>query len=171
LRQWFQAAGSLPGAIRLPSAAVNEMPAIYENLGVRFLYPENWSVQDEEYDDWPRSVTLQSPQTGFWTLHVYPAQHDVKAVVKELIGAIQTEFTDIEVLPTKETFGQTATTGVDLAFFYLDLLVEAKIRCLRTPSSTLIWLYQAESREFETLEAVFQAIAVSMLQTQVPLAK
>jgi hypothetical protein len=147
------------------------MPAIYENLGVRFLYPENWSITDEEDDAWPRTVTLQSPQTGFWSLHVYPAAHDVKAVVKELIGAIQAEFSDIEVLPTKETFGEIATTGVDLAFFYLDLLVEAKIRCLRTPSATLIWLYQAESQEFESIEPVFQAIAISMLQTQVPLIK
>ena len=77
-------------------------------------------------------------------------------------------FTNIEVLPAKEKFGETPTTGVDLAFFYLDLLVEAKIRCLRTPSATLVWLYQAESREFESMEAVFQAITVSMLQTQVP---
>ena len=140
-------------------------------MGVRFLYPENWSITDEADDDWPRTVTLQSPETGFWSLHLYPPAHDVKAVFKELIGAIQAEFSDIEVLPTKETFGETATTGVDLAFFYLDLLVEAKIRCLRTPSATLIWLYQAESREFETIEPVFQAIAISMLQTQVPLVK
>jgi hypothetical protein len=145
------------------------MPAVYENLGVRFLYPENWSITDEQDGDWPQSVTLQSQDTGFWSLHVYPPGEDLKPIVKELIAAIQEEFRDIEVLPAKETFGETPTTGVDLAFFYLDLLVEAKIRCLRTPSATLVWLYQAESREFEAIEAVFQAIAVSMLQTQVPL--
>jgi hypothetical protein len=143
------------------------MPAVYENFGVRFLYPENWSITDELDEDWPRSVTVQSPETGFWSLHVYPPDQEIRPVVKELIAAIQTEFTDIEVLPTKETIGQTPTSGVDLAFFYLDLLVEAKIRCLRTPSSTLIWLYQAESREFESVEPVFQAMAVSLLQTQV----
>jgi hypothetical protein len=147
------------------------MPAVYENLGVRFLYPENWSINDEQDDGWPRSVTLQSQETGFWSLHVYPPNHELKPIVKELIAAIQSEFDDIEVLPAKETFGDTPTTGVDLAFFYLDLLVEAKIRCLRTPSATLVWLYQAESNEFEAIEAVFQAIAVSMLQTQVPLSK
>jgi hypothetical protein len=144
------------------------MPAVYENLGVRFLYPENWSITDENDEDWPRTVTLQSPETGFWSLHVYPPAHEFKPIVKELVAAIQSEFSDIEVLPAKETFGETPTTGVDLAFFYLDLLVEAKIRCLRTPSATLVWLYQAESREFEAIEAVFQAIAVSMLQTLVP---
>lgn len=143
------------------------MPAIYENIGVRFLYPENWSIIDEDDDGWPRTVTVQSPQTGFWTLHVYPPDQEVRPVVKELIEAMQAEFSDIEVIPAKETFGETETKGVDLAFFYLDLLVEAKIRALRTPSATLIWHYQAESREFESMEAVFQAIAVSMLQTQV----
>jgi hypothetical protein len=143
------------------------MPAVYEKLGVRFLYPENWAISDEQDEDWPRTVTLQSQDTGFWSLHVYPPDQEVKPIVKQLIAAIQEEFTDIEVLPAKETFGQTPTKGVDLAFFYLDLLVEAKIRCLSTPSSTLVWLYQAESREFEAIEPVFQAIAVSMLQTQV----
>lgn len=147
------------------------MPAIYENFGVRFLYPENWSIIDVEDDGWPQTVTVQSPQTSFWSLHVYPPDSELKPIVTELIAAIQEEFRDIEVLPAKETFAETPTTGVDLAFFYLDLLVEAKIRCLRTPSSTLVWLYQAESREFETSEAVFQAITISMLQTQVALPK
>jgi hypothetical protein len=144
------------------------MPAVYQKLGVNLLYPENWSITDEDDEDWPRTVTLQSQETGFWSLHVYPPRHNVQDVINELIAAIGTEFSDIEVLPAEETFGDTDTTGVDLAFFYLDLLVEAKIRCLHTPSATLVWLYQAESREFEQMEPVFQAIAVSMLRTHVP---
>jgi hypothetical protein len=144
------------------------MPAVYQKLGVKLLYPENWSITDEEDEEWPRTVTLQSEDTGFWSLHVYPPGHDTADVINELIAAIGTEFTDIEVLPAEETFDDTDTTGVDLAFFYLDLLVEAKIRCLATPSATLVWLYQAESREFEQMEPVFRAIAVSMLRTHVP---
>lgn len=144
------------------------MPAVYQKLGVKLLYPENWSITDEDDEGWPRTVTLQSEDTGFWSLHVYPPDHNFQEVIEELIAAIRTEFTDIEVLPAQETFGDTDTTGVDLAFFYLDLLVEAKIRCLATPSATLVWLYQAESREFEQMEPVFQAIAVSMLRTHVP---
>src|ERR1044072_8087169 len=71
------------------------MPAIYENFGVRFLYPENWSVIDEEDDGWPQTVTVQSPQTSFWSLHVYPPNSELKPIVKELIAAIQEEFRDI----------------------------------------------------------------------------
>jgi hypothetical protein len=144
------------------------MPAVYQKLGVKLLYPENWSITDEDDEDWPRTVTLQSEETGFWSLHVYPPGHNIQEVIDELVAAIRAEFLDIEVLPAQETVGDTDTTGVDLAFFYLDLLVEAKIRCLTTPSATLIWLYQAESREFEQMEPVFQAIAVSMLRTHVP---
>ena len=55
---------------------------------------------------------------------VIPRWYRYETVIEELIAAIQEEFTDIEVLPAKETFGETPTTGVDLAFFYLDLLVE-----------------------------------------------
>jgi hypothetical protein len=143
------------------------MPAVFDRFGVRFLYPENWSLNDLELDEWPRSVTLQSPQSSFWSLHVYPPGHEPGGVVDELVDSIRDEFHDLEVLPAEETFGDTDAAGVDVAFFYLDLLVEAKIRHVRTPSATLVWHYQAESREFEEMEPVFQAIAVSMLKTQV----
>ncbi len=143
------------------------MPAVYQNLGVRFLYPENWSLQDEEPDDWPRTVTLQSQQTSFWSLYVYPAGHNARAAVTEVIDSIREVYEDLEVLPAKETIGDAETKGVDIAFFYLDLLVEAKIRTLQTPSALLLWHYQAESREFDQVEPVFQAIATSLLAGQV----
>jgi hypothetical protein len=143
------------------------MPAVYHHLGVRFLYPENWQVQDEEPDEWPRTVTLQSEQTSFWSLYVYPPDHDARAAVTDVIGTIRELYEDLEVLPSKEMYGDVETKGVDIAFFYLDLLVEAKIRCVKTPSALLLWHYQAESKEFDAMEAVFQAIVTSLLATHV----
>jgi hypothetical protein len=143
------------------------MPAVYQHFGVRFLYPENWSLLDEETDEWPRTVTLQSEQTGFWTLQAYPAGFDARQAVLAVVNSIREVYPDLEVLPAKETVGDSETKGVDIAFFYLDLLVEARIRTVKTPSALLLWHYQAESREFETLEAVFRAIATSMLQSHV----
>src|SRR5690348_12517864 len=110
------------------------MPAVYESFGVRFLYPENWSISEEEIEEWPRTVTLQSPETSFWTLLVYPPDQVPRKIVEELIGSIREIYEDLEVLPTKESIGDTLLKGVDIAFFYLDLLVEAKIRCVKTPS-------------------------------------
>jgi hypothetical protein len=143
------------------------MPAVYHQLGVHFLYPENWSVQDEETDGWPRTVTLQSEQTSFWSLYVYPPDHDARAAVTEVINSIREVYEDLEVLPAKETICDCETKGVDIAFFYLDLLVEARIRCLKTPGALLLWHCQAESREFDAMLPVFQAIATSLLASQV----
>lgn len=147
------------------------MPAVYEHQGIRFLYPENWSLMDEDYDGWPHSVTVQSPQTSFWSLHVYPPGQDLKPLVKEVIESIQASFPDqeLEVLPVNDEVGETKTKGVDVTFFYLDLLVEARIRTLKTPSATLIWHYQAESHELEVMEPVFLAITTSLLQNQAPI--
>ena len=63
------------------------MPAVYQKLGVKLLYPENWSITDEDDEDWPRTVTLQSRETGFWSLHVYPPGHDIQQVIDELVAA------------------------------------------------------------------------------------
>ncbi len=143
------------------------MPAVFQQFGVRFLYPENWVVQDEESDQWPRTVTLQSEQTSFWSLYLYPPDHDARAAVTEVINSIRESYESLEVLPAKETVGDLETKGVDIAFFYLDLLVEARIRCLKTPSALVLWHAQAESREFDRMAPVFQAMATSLLASQV----
>jgi hypothetical protein len=145
------------------------MPAVYQNHGIRFLYPENWSITDEQPDDWPRSVTIQSEHTGFLSLHAYPARQDTAPLIDEVIDSIREIYPELEVLEAREQIGDINTWGVDICFFYLDLLVEAKIRSLRTPTFTLIWHYQAESREFEELQPVFDAVVASLLETQVPL--
>ena len=140
------------------------MPAVYQQFDVRFLYPENWSVMDEEADEWPRTVTLQSPNTGFWTLQVFPPHQNARQAVLAVVQSIREVYPDLEVLPATESIGDVQTKGVDIAFFYLDLLVEARIRCMQTPAALFLWHCQAESREFETIEPVFRAIATSLLQ-------
>ena len=71
------------------------MPAVYDNLGVRFLYPENWSIIDEDDEGWPRTVTVQSKETGFWTLHGYPPLQEVQPAIDELVAAIKGEFGEV----------------------------------------------------------------------------
>ncbi len=147
------------------------MPALYTQSGIRFLYPENWSLVDEEIEAWPRGVTVQSEETSFFTLHVYPAGHDIGEIIDTVIATIREEYPELEILEAKESVGDLWAQGVDICFFFLDLLVEAKIRAVQTPTYTLVWHYQAESREFEKMEPVFQAIAISLMQTQVAVAR
>ncbi|MCE9528595.1 MAG: hypothetical protein K8R36_21330 [Planctomycetales bacterium] len=88
-------------------------------------------------------------------------------IIDTVIETIREEYPELEILEAKEKVGDVPAQGVDICFFFLDLLVEAKIRAVQTPTYTLVWHYQAESREFEKMELVFQAIATSLMQTQV----
>jgi hypothetical protein len=92
-------------------------------------------------------------------------------VIDTVIDTIREVYPDLEILEGKEKLGDVQASGVDICFFFLDLLVEAKIRAIQTPTYTLVWHYQAETREFEKMEPVFQAIATSLLQTLVPVSK
>jgi hypothetical protein len=144
------------------------MPAIYEEFGVKFLYPENWQIIDEETYEWPRTVSLELPGGGTWSLHVYPPQSDEDALMQEVIDSLKSEYgDDIEVLSAEDKIDDAIAYGYDLNFFYLDLLVAAKIRSVQTPSGTLIWMAQAEDRDFEANLPVFSAVAHSLMQTQV----
>ena len=138
------------------------MPALYEHQGVRFYYPENWSLVDEELEAWPRSVTVQSAETSFFSLHVYPAGEEMGPIIDTVIDTIREVYPELEILEAKENVGDVRAQGVDICFFFLDLLVEAKIRAVQTPTYTLVWHYQAESREFDQHELVFRAITTSL---------
>jgi len=140
------------------------MPALYQNDEVTFYYPENWSLVDEEISAWPHSITVQSEETSFFSLHVYPAKQELGQIIDTVIETIREEYPELEILEAKEKVGDVKTQGVNICFFFLDLLVEAKIRAVQTPTCTLVWHYQAESREFEKMEPVFLAIATSLMQ-------
>ena len=47
------------------------MPAVYEKLGIRFLYPENWTLDEQEALEGETTVALYSPSGGFWSIMLY----------------------------------------------------------------------------------------------------
>ena len=108
----------------------------------------------------PIAFTLQSQETAYWTLYIYPPGHEVRPKVKEIMRGWRPSTKRSKSFPRKKRSATPRRRASTWRFSYLDLLVEAKIRTLRTPSATLIWHYQAESREFEEREPVFKAIAV-----------
>ncbi len=51
-------------------------PPQYENAGIRFRYPENWRIVEEQADGISETVFAQSPGSGFWMLQHFPAQQE-----------------------------------------------------------------------------------------------
>lgn len=139
------------------------MTAKYEKLGVQFLYPENWTILDEELDGWPQGVTVQSPGNAFWELQVYPSRMSRTKLAAEVLKVLQEEYEQLEAQAITEEICQRPAVGYDLGFFCLDFLITSRIRCLCVGGLTYLLIYQAESREFERQQLVFEAITQSLL--------
>lgn len=139
------------------------MSTVYQNLGVRFDFPENWQISEEHASGWPRSVTIQPPGTGFWLLQVHEAA-EPRELTQHVLQTMRAEYPELEADSFLEMIEATEVVGFDLNFYCLDLLIGAQTRSLRLGPLTLLILCQAEDREFDKLEPVFRAMLISLLR-------
>lgn len=143
------------------------MPAEFNSFGIRFLYPENWTIVDREEGESDEGVTLDLPSGGFVSMELTAAdqtEHVVERVVKAIANdydTVEREDFSLDLLPA-------GTPVTDLRFYYLDLLIISRIVVLPIKRdapgplmpgpSVLVMQLQAESRDFDKNEPVFAAI-------------
>lgn len=139
------------------------MPHTYNKLGVRFLYPDNWQVTDEQSSESPFSVGLQSPQGGLWVLQVH-AEGDPLELASEALKVMREEYAELEADSIVEQVEDHDIVGFDMRFYYLDFVVMARVVSLRRGPQTFVILSQAEDRDFDQLNPIFQAMLVSLIR-------
>ena len=139
------------------------MPAVYDKLGIRFLYPDNWESTKQWTPAGNQCVSVFSPQGAFWSVTVHPLAADPVELAAAALRTLQAEYADSEAEAILEDIGQQSIAGYDLSFFYLDFTNTALVRGFRTASATCLVLCQAEDREFERVAPVFRAITTSLL--------
>ncbi len=140
------------------------MPAIFDQFGVRFEYPDNWSVDQGEDADAIQQVEVSSPHTAFWQLSKHPPGTDLEPLFDEALAALRTEYQNIEVDLENESIEGHLVTGFTVNFFYLDLTNTCWLRGIETPSANYLVVCQAEDREFDQVKLVFRAMLASVLR-------
>jgi hypothetical protein len=141
------------------------MTASYDKLGLQFLYPENWKLTDSGDDQLPHEITIESPDGGaMWSVHVYPDDADRDALIGETLKTLGETYPDLEVSTAKASLPATEGVATEALFYCLDFLVRTRLQVLRTDEHKVLAWYQAEDRDFEKLEIVFDAITTSLLQ-------
>ena len=138
------------------------MQGEYSNFGVQFIYPDDWLLVDEEANQWPRRVSVQSPNSGFWELQAYPARFQPEDLAQQTLQAFSEEYEGVESEPVSEPISDQVATGYNLEFFCLDLLVTCQVRSFRLGGQTILLICQAESAEFELRRKVFEAMTLSL---------
>ncbi len=139
------------------------MPAVYEKMGIRFFYPDNWTLDEDEALSGNRSVTVQSPGGAFWSIVLHPPGSNPADLAAAALDALKAEYDDSEAEPVVEQLGPQEVRGYDLNFFYLDFTNTAVVRSFRIPDATCLVLCQAEDREYVQAGPVFRAITTSLL--------
>jgi hypothetical protein len=141
------------------------MTAVFENSRIRFPYPENWKITEDASVE-PPTVTVQSPSSGFWTLVLYSDDRDPDELTEQVVAAMAEEYPALESNRTTLKVGDFEVPGYEMDFSCLDLIVSAKTFAVRHNSMTLLILWQGETRDYDELELVFQAITYGMLQSK-----
>ncbi|HND52071.1 MAG TPA: hypothetical protein PLV92_06735 [Pirellulaceae bacterium] len=139
------------------------MSATFNKFGVKFLYPENWTITDEQATDWPRSVSIATPDSAFWVLNVYE-QGDGAALTAEALRAMREQYPDLEAEPILETIEGAEVVGFDMQFYCLDFVVTARVVSARRGEQTFVVFSQGEDRVYDRAAPVFQAMLVSLLR-------
>ena len=151
------------GEIDPPRRNTDCMTATFQSFGIRFLYPENWELAEETSGQHPRSVQVQSPTGAVWSLYVYETPAAPRELADEALAALTAEYPGLESRAAGGQLGNTDTTGYDVDFYCLDLVIACRIRSFRRQEKTFLVICQAETREFDKLSAVFEAISLSLV--------
>lgn len=140
------------------------MTATYEQFGIRFLYPENWELDNRDDTGQPWSVSVHSPTGAFWSITVHDQDTELTELLDQTLQTIEQEYEQsfFESFQAKEEIAGHMTPGYDINFFYLDFLICAKLRVFQLGQHDCVVLYQGENRDFDELQRVFDAITFSL---------
>lgn len=139
------------------------MPALYDSMGVRFQYPDNWTLEREPAGRNHTSVTVVSPVGAFWSLTIHPASEDLADLLRVVLSALRAEYQELDTETAVQAIGGRQVVGYDVNFYCLDLTNTAQVRGFQTDRATYVLLCQAEDRDFAAVERVFLAMTTSLI--------
>lgn len=141
----------------------DELNAVYAEHGVTFSYPNDWELTEQREGD-EITITLNSPQTAFWTLTLFLDRPDPKRVMKAALDAFRQEYPELDVYSIKARLCGQPSLARNLEFVCLELLNSAWLRTVQTPDFTILVLYQAHDAELKingpTLKQITKSVEI-----------
>ncbi len=133
----------------------------FEDAGIRFKYPENWSLEREDCDEgW--TVSLQSPDTAFLMLCLRQDMPTTEQMLETALEALREEYPDLEAEDCIDSLAGQPAVGHDIRFFSFDLTNTCRTRCFQSAQGTVLLMCQFNDLETEKSEPVLRAICASL---------
>jgi hypothetical protein len=140
------------------------MPGNFEGFGIAFLYPDSWTL---EMDEEARTASLESPEGAFFTVSKFENSSEAEAAVERAVAAMQHEYDEVEREAVHKSLAGLELTGTELRFVFLDLIIASQLWAWTQAGHTYLVQIQAEDRDHERLEPVFNAMLTSLCQNLV----
>lgn len=137
------------------------MPGRFEKNGIRFQYPENWALEEEETETgW--TVFVQSPNTAFFLLSYDEDMPPREQVLESTLEALRVDYPDLELEERVQSLAGQPALGYDIQFTSLDLTNTCWTRAFYTDNATVLVMWQAADLDLEKTEPVLRAMCVSL---------
>ena len=137
------------------------MPTTFAEGGVRFLYPENWSLERED-DETGWTVSLHSPGTAFMVVVFRGDVPPPSELADAALEALREDYPDLEAENEVTSIGGQPAIGHDIRFFSLDLTNTCWTRSFLTDEGTVLVMCQTNDLELDTNGPVLKAICASL---------
>jgi hypothetical protein len=135
------------------------MPALFEETGIRFQYPENWRLEREDNDSgW--TVSVHSPGTAFIMICLRQDRPTTDELADTALEALREDYPDLEAEDCFESLAGQPAVGHEIQFVSLDLINTCWTRSFYSPHGTVLVLCQVT--DHEKMEPVLRAICASM---------
>jgi len=135
------------------------MPEQYHGLGLSILYPDNWTVDEDEVSS---VVTIESPGGAAMTVTRLDDSEDLQSPMDQAKIAMEAEYDLVEQESIERDIEGVQLVGITQRFVYLDLIVASHLLSFKRDGIAYLVQIQAEDRDMERLEQVFEAILVSL---------
>jgi hypothetical protein len=133
----------------------------YDEDGLSFSYPDEWSLERQESDDgW--AVTLQSPGTAFAQVVLDRRLLEREYMAQTALRALEDDYPSLEAEAGQDMMAGEMAIGHDIDFFSLDLTITAWTRCFYGMAGTVLVLCQVSGVDQEEYEPALRAICASM---------
>ena len=136
----------------------------FNRNGIRFEYPENWTIEQDSSPDGVFSITASAPDGAFWSLSRQPTEVDFEQLTDATTEQLREEYPDLEAYPASDEIFGSSFSGADFNFSYLDLTNTAEVRCLATATACYVFFCQAEDCDWSRLHHVFRAMTTSFVR-------
>ncbi|HJT76033.1 MAG TPA: hypothetical protein VJ739_02430 [Gemmataceae bacterium] len=137
------------------------MAAQFDDDGIRFRYPDNWTLEREDTETgW--TVSLQSPGTAFMMVCLREDMPSNDQLAEAALEALREDYPELEAEDCVETVAGQPAVGHDIRFFSLDLTNTCWTRSFYSDQGTVLLLCQTSDLELEESGPVLRAICASL---------